>query len=91
MGSMQDSEPAPLLTGIVGLDDVLRGGLSPNCVYLVSGSPGAGKTTLALQFLIEGARAGESCLYVTLSKPARSTVSPAATAGTYPALLSSSW
>ena len=71
MESKQDSEPAPQATGIAGLNDVLRGGFSPNCVYLISGSPGAGKTTLALQFLMEGARAGESCLYITLSETRR--------------------
>jgi circadian clock protein KaiC len=55
-------------TGIVGIDDILRGGLPAHCLYMVSGIPGAGKTTLALQFLMEGARIGESSLYVTLSE-----------------------
>lgn len=55
-------------TGIPGLDDILCGGLSRNRVYLVEGSPGAGKTTLALQFLMEGARRNESGLYITLSE-----------------------
>jgi circadian clock protein KaiC len=55
-------------TGISGLDDVLGGGLPPNRVYLVEGDPGVGKTTLALQYLIEGVRNGERCLYVTLSE-----------------------
>ena len=55
-------------TGIDGLDDVLGGGLTPGRLYLIEGTPGAGKTTLALQFLLEGARAGESVLYVTLSE-----------------------
>lgn len=56
------------VTGIPGLDDVLSGGFEPNRLYLVEGSPGVGKTTLAMQFLLEGARRGERCLYVTLSE-----------------------
>jgi circadian clock protein KaiC len=55
-------------TGISGLDDVLYGGFTSNRVYLIEGDPGAGKTTLALQFLLEGARRGERGLYVTLSE-----------------------
>lgn len=54
--------------GIEGLDDVLGGGLPANRVYLLEGNPGSGKTTLALQFLLEGARNGEPGLYVTLSE-----------------------
>src|SRR5205085_8181212 len=55
-------------TGIEGLDDILRGGLTPNRLYLVEGNPGSGKTTLALQFLLGGAQSGETGLYVTLSE-----------------------
>ena len=55
-------------TGIDGLDEVARGGLPRERMYLVQGDPGVGKTTLALQFLLEGARQGERCLYVTLSE-----------------------
>ena len=55
-------------TGIAGLDQILRGGLPRNRVYLVQGDPGVGKTTLGLQFLLEGKRIGESGLYVTLSE-----------------------
>lgn len=55
-------------TGVSGLDDVLHGGLIAERLYLVDGNPGAGKTTMALQFLLEGIRAGEKCLYVTLSE-----------------------
>jgi circadian clock protein KaiC len=55
-------------TGIAGLDDILFGGLTPDRVYLLQGAPGSGKTTLSLQFLLEGLRAGERTLYVTLSE-----------------------
>ena len=54
--------------GIEGLDDVIHGGLIPERLYLVDGNPGSGKTTFALQFLLEGVRNGEKCLYVTLSE-----------------------
>jgi circadian clock protein KaiC len=55
-------------TGVPGLDEVLCGGLPRHRLYLVDGNPGVGKTTLSLQFLLEGARRGEQCLYVTLSE-----------------------
>jgi len=57
-----------LRTGVAGLDEILHGGLIPHRLYLVDGDPGSGKTTLGLQFLLEGAAQGEKCLYVTLSE-----------------------
>jgi circadian clock protein KaiC len=54
--------------GIEGLNDILCGGLPCNRIYLIQGDPGVGKTTLALQFLLEGARRGETSLYITLSE-----------------------
>lgn len=56
------------LTGTRGLDDVLKGGLERARTFLLEGNPGTGKTTIALQFLMTGAAAGERCLYVTLSE-----------------------
>ena len=55
-------------TGVAGLDEVLCGGLPRNRLYLIQGMPGVGKTTLALQFLLEGVRQGEPVLYITLSE-----------------------
>lgn len=66
-----DSEGEKVSTGIAGLDTVLCGGLDPERLYLIEGEPGTGKTTLALQFLLEGARRGEKGLYVTLSESER--------------------
>jgi circadian clock protein KaiC len=58
-------------SGISGLDEILSGGFSRGHVFLLEGAPGTGKTTVALQFLLEGARAGEKCLYITLSETER--------------------
>jgi circadian clock protein KaiC len=55
-------------TGAAGLDIILGGGLDENRLYLYEGRPGTGKTTIALQFLLEGARQGERVLYITLSE-----------------------
>jgi circadian clock protein KaiC len=55
-------------TGVTGLDDILVGGFTRGRVYLVEGSPGTGKTTIATQFLLEGAKLGEKGLYITLSE-----------------------
>src|SRR6185312_4522646 len=66
-----DLEPPRISTGSAGLDDILGGGLDPNRLYLYEGRPGTGKTTIALQFLLEGVRRGERVLYVTLSETSR--------------------
>ncbi len=62
------TQPSLASTGIQGLDDIISGGLPSNRFYLVLGDPGAGKTTLSLQLLIQGAQEGERTLYVTLSE-----------------------
>src|ERR1700709_432787 len=68
-------------TGIWGLDNILSGGFSRGHLFLIEGAPGTGKTTLALQFLLEGMRAGEKCLYITLSEAEAERRSGAASPG----------
>jgi circadian clock protein KaiC len=61
--------PIELFTmGIAGLDNILGGGIARNHLYLIEGDPGTGKTTIAMQFLMEGVRQGQRGLYVTLSE-----------------------
>lgn len=67
MASKSGNSDAPAPTGIAGLDHVLLGGFPRDRMYLVEGDPGSGKTTLGLQFLLEGVAGGENVLYVTLS------------------------
>lgn len=55
-------------TGVEGFDALIGGGLPRNCFYLLQGDPGSGKTTFALQFLLEGVRSGEPAFYITLSE-----------------------
>src|SRR5690349_5409961 len=55
-------------SGVPGLDEVTSGGFSRGHVFLLEGSPGTGKTTIALRFLIEGTEIGERGLYITLSE-----------------------
>jgi circadian clock protein KaiC len=76
-----EAAPPPCGTGIRGFDDILAGGLPANRLYLVRGTPGTGKTTLALQFLLEGRRAGERGLYITLSETRAELRSAAASHG----------
>ncbi|WHS62893.1 ATPase domain-containing protein [Pseudomonas sp. G2-4] len=68
MSTSNELISAKAATGIEGLDDILSGGLSRGHVFLLEGEPGTGKTTVALQFLQAGARAGERSLYITLSE-----------------------
>jgi len=68
IASTSASKDGRCTTGVEGLDDILNGGLHRRRLYLIQGAPGVGKTTLALQFLLEGARLGETGLYITLSE-----------------------
>jgi circadian clock protein KaiC len=63
-----EAKPSFAATGVAGLDDILRGGFPTGRLLLIEGDPGVGKTTLALQFLLEGQRQGERGVYVTLSE-----------------------
>ena len=84
-GSIERRTPfgkqASVSTGIEGLDTVLGGGLPMNRIYLLEGSPGTGKTTLSLQYLLEGAKLGEKGLYITLSETDEELRASAATHG----------
>lgn len=69
--SMAERAAGKASSGISGLDDILSGGFSREHVFLVEGTPGTGKTTLALQFLLAGEKAGEKGLYISLSETER--------------------
>lgn len=73
--------PDKCLSGVPGLDSVMAGGYPTNHLFLLEGDPGTGKTTLAMQFLMEGVRAGERGLYVTLSESAAELAGVAASHG----------
>jgi circadian clock protein KaiC len=64
----KNKQAAKAATGVTGLDDILAGGLARGRVFLLEGSPGTGKTTIATQFLLTGAEQGERGLYITLSE-----------------------
>jgi circadian clock protein KaiC len=68
VGFDEGDEPSRISTGSKGLDDILGGGVDSDRLYLYEGRPGTGKTTIALQFLLEGVRQGERVLYITLSE-----------------------
>ena len=68
---MQNADETVILSsGIPGLDNILGGGLTGGRVYLIEGEPGTGKTTTGMQFLVEGARHGETVVYITLAETA---------------------
>src|SRR6185503_1376221 len=71
MKELNEIEERHISTGIAGLNDILRGGLPAGHFFLLEGEPGSGKTTVGLQFLLEGASRGENVLYVTLSESSR--------------------
>ena len=71
------SDAAPIPSGVPGMDDILSGGYACNRAHLIEGRPGCGKTTLGLQFLLDGVRQGECCLYITLSESKRELTSVA--------------
>ncbi len=71
MSEQLTADPPRISTGNQGLDDILLGGLDRNRLYLYEGKPGTGKTTIALEFLLQGVREGEKVLYITLSETQR--------------------
>lgn len=74
-------EGGPVSSGSPALDYILSGGFAARRVHLIEGEPGAGKTTLGLQFLLEGRAKGEKCLYITLSESKDELTHVAATHG----------
>ncbi|CAH2395998.1 ATPase domain-containing protein [Mesorhizobium ventifaucium] len=78
---METDDASPIVTGVEGLDYVLRGGYAKFRSHLVEGRPGSGKTTLGLQFLLNGAQNKERCLYITLSESKRELLSVASRHG----------
>ena len=74
-------EAGPVSSGLASLDYILCGGFAANRIHLIEGEPGAGKTTLGIQFLLEGKRKGERCLYVTLTEGREELISVAETHG----------
>ena len=78
---MSTAVPSRVATGIEGMDAILGGGFPRKRLYLIQGDPGTGKTTLALQFLLEGVRVGEVGLYVTLSETREELLAVAASHG----------
>lgn len=68
MNETEITLPEKISTGIEGLDTILKGGLPKNRLYLLQGSPGTGKTTIGLRFLLKGEESGEKGLYITLSE-----------------------
>lgn len=78
---MPDAPASRCQTGVPGLDDILNGGLIRRRLYLLEGTPGAGKTTISIRFLQEGIRRGERCLYVTLSESREELIAGAASHG----------
>jgi circadian clock protein KaiC len=81
MPAILDIDAKPISTGVPGLDDILAGGYPSNRAHLIEGQPGSGKTTLALQFLLDGIEKGESGLYITLSESKRELQAVAASHG----------
>ena len=77
----QIPDGGPISTGSPGLDYILAGGYASKRIHLLEGTPGAGKTTLGLQFLLEGREAGETCLYITLSESREELLHVASTHG----------
>jgi circadian clock protein KaiC len=70
-------DAAPIDSGVPGLNHLMRGGFAKGRAHLVEGRPGSGKTTVGLQFLLDGVRRGETCLYITLSESRRELISVA--------------
>ncbi|HVU29454.1 MAG TPA: ATPase domain-containing protein [Sphingomicrobium sp.] len=74
-------EGGAVSSGLPSLDYILKGGFEAKRIHLIEGEPGAGKTTLGMQFLLDGVRKGERCLYITLSESKEELIHVAETHG----------
>jgi circadian clock protein KaiC len=79
--AMEPVVPDVTPTGIEGLDKLLLGGLPRHHMYLLQGEAGTGKTTVGMQFLIEGVRAGETSLFIALAETRQDLLEVAASHG----------
>jgi len=65
MGVKLNVEKGRISTGINGLDELLNGGFPKGNITLISGTPGTGKTIICFQYIEEGIKNGENCLYIS--------------------------
>src|SRR6478672_11801994 len=81
MNTEREGAEIRVSTGVLGLDEVLHGGLLPGRTYLVRGGPGTGKTMLGLHFLTSGAARDERAMFITVEESTEQICADAAALG----------